>query len=130
MKATTTREGVVLSNLLREVGIRPDLDGYTYLKEAVLMAHEDPNKLNSFTKELYPAVAELCGTKPASVERSIRHALEVCFKNANNEAWLRYFKNCVSPRTGKVTSGAFIAAMVESLKEEMFKGGMENGSDA
>ena len=70
---------VTAEHLLR-LGYSPHLDGFRQLRVGVPLFAQDPHQLLS--KELYPAIASLCGSKGGkSVERSIR--------TATKDAWSR-----------------------------------------
>lgn len=47
-----------ITNIFITVGIPAHIKGYQYLREAIKMAIENPDIINSITKKLYPAIAE------------------------------------------------------------------------
>lgn len=110
---------IALINTLRFVGVRPDLKGWDYLKEAVKLVMEDRDKLHAMTKELYPTVAKTFKTTSSRVERAMRHAIEVAFSNMPAKVVDKVFGNTVSYETGKATNSQFIASIVEYLKTEV-----------
>ena len=61
-------------HILCRLGITANYAGFHYTAYAVMLAVEDPGKLQLATKWLYPEVAKYYGTTPAAVERSIRRA--------------------------------------------------------
>ena len=62
---------------LTALGMPQDLLGYYYLIAGIILSAEDISlAVNSITKRLYPAIADICDTKPIRVERCIRHAIE------------------------------------------------------
>lgn len=66
------------------------LDGYRQLCLALPMFVENPQQL--LTKELYPAVAELCSCKDSrAVEHSIRKAIQAAWRHRDNATWHKYF---------------------------------------
>lgn len=69
-----------LKTILLRAGIYPKLVGYDYLIAALKIAVNDPCVVKNVTNLLYPVVAEHFGTSVGSVERGIRHALEVSCK--------------------------------------------------
>lgn len=75
-----------LDELLSKIGIRPNLRGWQYLKSAVKKCMEDREELDGITKRLYPSVAKMHKTTADIVEQAIRHAIEVSWKNGNEEA--------------------------------------------
>lgn len=126
----TIEKEIILSDIMKEIGLNPSLRGYSYIKEAVLTLHENPKMREAITKQLYPAIAEKHDTKWHRVERCIRHAIEKCFVETVPETRTKYFGNCVSASTGKVTNSTFIAVILEVFNNEVKRGGMKNGSEA
>ena len=68
-----------MTNMIHEIGVPAHIKGYHYLRDAIMMAVEDMNMLNSITKILYPTIAKNHQTTPSRVERAIRHAIEVAW---------------------------------------------------
>lgn len=59
-------------NMLIEIGIPTNVDGFRYASEAIKLLMENENM--PITKELYPTVAKSFNTTPIRVERCIRHS--------------------------------------------------------
>lgn len=74
-----------ISNIFITVGIPAHIKGYQFLREAIKMAVENPDIINSITKRLYPEVAKRFDTSPSKVERAIRHAIEVAWNRGKIE---------------------------------------------
>ncbi len=70
-----------VDEVLLRMGIMPHLMGYTYLKNALMMAYEDRELLLGVTKILYPELARRFDTSPANLERCIRSAVEIAWRN-------------------------------------------------
>ena len=70
---------VVISDIMRQIGVPAHIRGYHYMREAIIMSVNDMDVLNYITKELYPSIAKKCNTTPSRVERAIRHAIEVAW---------------------------------------------------
>ena len=66
-----------ITNIIREIGIPAHIKGYQYIREAIMMTVNDINLLNYITKLLYPTIAKKYKTTSSSVERAIRHAIEL-----------------------------------------------------
>ena len=49
---------VVISDALCQIGVPAHIKGYQYLRCAIMMTVNNPDLINSVTKELYPAVAK------------------------------------------------------------------------
>lgn len=65
-----------ISYALNQLGIRPHVKGYKYLKDAIRIGIESPEDIEFITKTLYPAVAKKNKTTWSRVERAIRHAIK------------------------------------------------------
>lgn len=91
-----------ITNTLLQLGISTKLRGFTYLREAILLMIKDPNQ--SITKELYPAVADLCNATSMQVERSIRSAITTAWQQRDASVWRIFFLN----DQARPTNAAFI----------------------
>ncbi len=70
-----------IDEVLLKIGIMPHLMGYSYLKAALAMSYEDRELLLGVTKVLYPALAKRFDTSPANLERCIRSAVEIAWRD-------------------------------------------------
>ena len=104
-----------VTQFLRELGIPAHIKGYTYTREAIVLAVKDPSIINAITKELYPQVAKKFGTTNSRVERAIRHAIEIAWDRGDWEVFLRIFGNTVNSRKGKPTNSEFIALIADDI---------------
>lgn len=100
---------------LAALGVPPHFKGYAHLREAVTLAVAQPAFLNQLTRTLYPAVARRHRTTPATVERSIRHAIEATWDRGNLEAIHRVFAYGVDREKGRPTNSAFIARIADRV---------------
>ncbi|MBR3750331.1 MAG: sporulation transcription factor Spo0A [Clostridia bacterium] len=107
-----------LSTMFITIGIPAHIKGYSYLREAVKMVMEDPNVINSITKELYPGIARTFQTSASKVERAIRHAIEVAWTRGKIENINEIFGYNVYSRNDKPTNGEFIALLADKLNLE------------
>ena len=98
-----------IANLFLTVGIPAHIKGYQYLREAVRMVMENPERMGRITKELYPGIAHRFGTTSSKVERAIRHAIEVAWNRGRIEALDEAFGRNVCSLDDKPTNGEFIA---------------------
>ena len=104
-----------ISNIFITVGIPAHIKGYQFLREAIKMAIDNPEIINSITKKLYPSIAERFDTSSSKVERAIRHAIEVAWnrgkiENINNLFGIRVYANNEKP-----TNGEFIALVADKM---------------
>lgn len=110
---------LVTKSLLREVGIPAHIKGYRYAVAAIVILVGNPDAGDAITKELYPGVAEMCGTTASRVERAIRHGVEVAWSRGDLDVLKEYFGNTVSGLRGKPTNSEFLTRMAEAVLEEM-----------
>ena len=104
-----------ITNIFITVGIPAHIKGYQFLREAIKMAIDTPDIINSITKKLYPSIADKFDTSASKVERAIRHAIEVAWnrgkiENINNLFGIRVYGNNEKP-----TNGEFIALVADKM---------------
>jgi two-component system response regulator (stage 0 sporulation protein A) len=105
-----------IMNIFARLGISTVAGGYRFLKEAVLMAVEDPGVMNRVTRDLYPIIAERHGATRENVERQMRRAIEVGWNRADLEAIDEYFGFTVNLQRGKPTNSEFIAQIADYIR--------------
>lgn len=104
-----------ISKIFINVGIPPHIKGYSFLREGVKMAVNEPDIINNITKKLYPKIGEKFDTTPSKVERAIRHAIEVAWNRGridsiNNILGVRAYIGAEKP-----TNGEFIALVADKM---------------
>ena len=104
-----------ISKIFINVGIPPHIKGYSFLREGVKMAVEDPAIINNITKKLYPSIGEKYNTSASKVERAIRHAIEVAWNRGridsiNSILGVRAYIGAEKP-----TNGEFIALVADKM---------------
>lgn len=107
-----------LSNIFITVGIPAHIKGYQFLREAIKMAIDEPEIINSITKKLYPNIATRFGTSASKVERAIRHAIEVAWNRGKIENINSVFGLQVYGTNEKPTNGEFIALLADKMLVE------------
>ena len=104
-----------ISNIFITVGIPAHIKGYQFLREAIKMAIDNPEIINSITKKLYPSIAVRFDTTPSKVERAIRHAIEVAWNRGKIENINTLFGIKVYSNNEKPTNGEFIALVADKM---------------
>ena len=104
-----------ISNIFITVGIPAHIKGYQFLREAIKMAIDCPDIINSITKKLYPSIAEKFQTSSSKVERAIRHAIEVAWNRGKIENINSIFGLKVYNSNEKPTNGEFIALVADKM---------------
>lgn len=107
-----------VTRIIRELGIPAHIKGYHYIRESIILAVNDINILNYITKLLYPTIAKKYKTTSSSVERAIRHAIEVAFSRGKVDMLEEYFGYTVNAGKGKPTNSEFIALIADKLRLE------------
>ena len=105
-----------ITNILLEIGMPAHIKGYQYIREGIMMSFADQNMLHYITKFLYPTIAKKYHTSSSSVERTIRHAIEVAWRRGNMETLEHVFGNTISANRGKPTNSEFMALLTDKLK--------------
>lgn len=110
-----TNDRFKVTRVLKDLGIRGDLKGFYCLRDAICLAMEDFSIVHNITKQLYPKVAKMNDTTPTRVERAMRHAIETCWVNVNDELCGKMFG-----RYSKYvpTNGDFVATIADFLLME------------
>ncbi len=104
-----------ISNIFITVGIPAHIKGYQFLREAIKLAMENPDIINSITKKLYPSIAGKFETSASKVERAIRHAIEVAWNRGKIENINSIFGLTVYSNNEKPTNGEFIALVADKM---------------
>ncbi len=104
-----------ITNIFITVGIPAHIKGYQFLREAIKLAMNDPDIINSITKKLYPSIAERFDTSASKVERAIRHAIEVAWNRGKIENINSIFGLTVYSNNEKPTNGEFIALVADKM---------------
>lgn len=107
-----------VTKMIREIGIPAHIKGYQYIREGIMMAVKDPEILNYITKYLYPTIAKKYHTTTSSVERAIRHAIEVAWNRGKLESMEELFGYSVNSGKGKPTNSEFIALIADKFRLE------------
>lgn len=105
-----------VTDIIREIGIPAHIKGYQYIREAIMMTVNDMNLLNYITKLLYPTIAKKYKTTSSSVERAIRHAIEVAWNKGQIDVLEDMFGYTISAGKGKPTNSEFIALIADKLR--------------
>ncbi|GMQ57790.1 sporulation transcription factor Spo0A [Vallitalea sediminicola] len=108
-----------VTNIIHEIGVPAHIKGYQYLREAIIMAINDMDILNSITKLLYPSIAKKFNTTPSRVERAIRHAIEVAWGRGKMDTIDKLFGYTINHGKGKPTNSEFIALIADKLRLEL-----------
>ena len=104
-----------ISRIFINVGIPPHIKGYSFLREGVLMAINEPEIINNITKKLYPSIGEKYQTTASKVERAMRHAIEVAWNRGRIESINSILGVRAYIGAEKPTNGEFIALIADKM---------------
>lgn len=110
---------LIVTNIFHQIGVPAHIKGYHYLREAIMMAINDIDIINSITKQLYPSVAKKYQTTASRVERAIRHAIEVAWDRGDVDILNSYFGYTIHNSRGKPTNSEFIAMIADKLRLQL-----------
>ena len=110
-------DGTIVSALFMEIGLRPSLQGFDYLKDAVLVYKKNNGAMKSICKE----VAEKNNVAVVKVERSIRFAVNYVqdqgnLKRLNGILGIEYVKQGIT-----ISTKEFIALIAEFVNNDYFR---------
>lgn len=107
-----------VSDVLRDFGFPLHVNGYEYVRKAIIMSYHDSTYLKGLTKRLYPDIAScFAEATPSRVERSIRNAINMAWTDhsVSNKAFKHALKN-YNLDAKRPANGKFIASVTERLK--------------
>ena len=110
---------LVISDIMRQIGVPAHIKGYQYLRSAIDLSINDEEMLESVTKLLYPTIAKMYSTTASRVERAIRHAIEVAWDRGDVDVLSSYFGYTIQSNRGKPTNSEFIAMIADRIKLSM-----------
>lgn len=106
-------------DILLSLGISPNLQGYTFLKESIKLAIYNPSYIGAITKIMYPTIAIKFKTTACRVERSIRHAIEVSYMKGKIYNINEIFGLKILEENEKPTNSEFVALIADRLALEI-----------
>jgi len=112
---------IMVSNIIKTIGVPAHIKGYQFLRDAIIWVIEDMELINAVTKELYPGIAKKYKTTPSRVERAIRHAIEVAWDRGDIDVLSAYFGYTIQNSRGKPTNSEFIAMIADKLRLKLKK---------
>ena len=105
-----------IQTVLHSVGIFQHYYGYNYFQDAVFLALEKPERLQSIRKEIYFQIAKKYHTDITNVERNLRTIRDALIKNGGLET-LENLTGCPLPCGKKPYPKDLICIFVDYLSE-------------
>ena len=103
----------IVTDVIKNLGIPASMEGFNYVRCAILLAADDLTYINAITKRLYPAVAKEFDTTMSRCERAIRYAIECGWRAGNESLQNILFGYTVNQDKGRPTNGEFIATIAD-----------------
>jgi len=107
-----------VSEILQKLHILPHLNGYAYLRAAIILCIKEPAMINAVTKNLYPRIAEQFNTTRQCVERAMRFAIETAWNRGKVENLHQLMGYAVDEKKGKPTNISFVAKIADRIQLE------------
>ena len=108
---TQSTEKIVVEHLF-SIGVPANIQGFRYLKKAILMTIHDQKNMS---KNLYQRIAQTYNSTPLRVEKSIRDAISIAWRQVSPEVMKQMFGNTASVEK-KPTNSEFIALIAERTR--------------
>ena len=105
-----------ITEIMHQIGVPAHIKGYHYLRESIILSVQQPEIINSITKQLYPTVAKTFSTTSSRVERAIRHAIEVAWDRGDIDVLNSYFGYTIHNERGKPTNSEFVAMIADKIR--------------
>lgn len=103
-------------DLLNKFGVPKELEGYEYLKQAIVFTCREAVIISSVTKVLYPTLAKIFNVTPSHIEHEIRHAIEITWDESDMRVLNSFFGFIVRNSKGRPTNSEFIATVADELR--------------
>lgn len=101
---------------LKKMGFKKTLDGFTYIADAVMILMDYSGVPPHVTSEIYPLIAKHRNVSVDSVERSIRHSIELAFKGINTAQLNYYYPYPYDKEKGRPSNRDFLVRFAERIR--------------
>ena len=105
-----------ITAMIHAIGVPADIKGYHYLRDAIKIAAEDMDRINSMTECIYKPVALLNNTTAERVQRAILRAIEIAWDRGDLDTLQQFFGYTVSNTKGRPTNSEFIALLADKIQ--------------
>lgn len=104
-----------ITELMLLLGVPAHLRGYQYLRDAIFMVATRPDTRHQMAKIVYGQIAKKHDVSNYTVERAIRHAIEIAWSRGDMDTMDRIFGYTVQASKGRPTNTEYIAAVADYL---------------
>lgn len=108
----------VVADVLIDIGVPANGQGYPMLVEAVMYLINDPESINQATQKLYTHVGEKFGTNWKCADRNMRHCMERAMERCDPDTIFRYFGNSIHPDKGGPSLSEFLARIADIARRK------------
>lgn len=105
----------IISESLLDLGFRPSLKGFVYIKEAILL-YSKVLLVNSIFTDVYSKIAQKYGVSTTSIDCAIKKSIEDTWYKSKLNHEYRLFRWSVIKTEYHPTNLEFIATMAELIK--------------
>lgn len=112
--AVDARYGTDYAGILARLGFNMSTDGSRIVLTALKCYAENPGQ--KLTLQLYPQVAQLCGTTWQQVEKAIRSAIDTAWRK-HRQQWLAYFPAGKNGRPVRPTNSTFLSRITMQVNQ-------------
>lgn len=112
-----------LKKILKDLGIRPNLKGYSYIVAAVeyMLTKETFTDLK-IVNDVYVEVAKKLGKGKNSIERDIRYSIERMYNNCDPDAIAEVFGKDTNMWKGKLSNKEFLWTLADRFYDSREEG--------
>lgn len=110
-----------VTRLLHQLGIPSHIKGYKYINESIMIIFKRPEMKDGIMKGLYLELALKYLSSVSSVEKAIRHAIEISWYRGSIEIVEDIFGYSVHSCKTKPTNLEYIVTIVDKIRLELSK---------
>ncbi len=107
-----------ISDILKNLCVTPNYNGYTYLREAIKIALNQPISSRGFSTKIYPLIAEKFEVSSASIERNIRTAINKSWDRASTDIKADMFGLFAANKQWKPTNSEYILIIADMINRD------------
>ena len=102
-----------IASILRELGMSTHLKGYQCAKEGLFLVTVNAELVGKVTTHVYPAIGQKVN---CSVERALRNAIEVAWRDGNKDAWCKFFGQSMLDRGKRPSNSVFLSTLADQIR--------------
>ncbi|MGN1114777.1 MAG: sporulation initiation factor Spo0A C-terminal domain-containing protein [Oscillospiraceae bacterium] len=110
-----------ISQLLNELCVTANYNGYLYLREAIKIVSAHPVSARGFSTKIYPHIADKFNVKTTSVERNIRTAINRSWDKAQKETKVNTFGVFAANDKWRPTNSEYILILADMVSRKFDK---------